>query len=77
MSGGVFQCPMMSGDVRRVSEELLKGYLSVVYGLVKVWVLRAKLPKINPKMTKIDLSDFKMTRVDSFCVFKAILIAQR
>ena len=25
MSDGVFLCPMVSGDVRRVSEELLKG----------------------------------------------------
>ena len=26
---------MLSGDVRRVSEEFLKGYLSAVYGRVK------------------------------------------
>ena len=26
-----FKCPMVSGDERRVSEELLKGYLSAVY----------------------------------------------
>ena len=34
MSDGVFYCLVLSGDVRRVSEELLKGYLSVVCGLV-------------------------------------------
>ena len=34
VSDGVFQCPMVSGDLRRVSEELLKGYLCAVYGLV-------------------------------------------
>ena len=28
------QCPMVSGDVRRVSEEFLKGYLSAVYGRI-------------------------------------------
>ena len=34
VSDGIFQCPMLSRAVRRVSEEPLKGYLRVVYGLV-------------------------------------------
>ena len=39
VSDGVFQCPMVSGDLRRVSEELLKGYLCAVYVFMfKVWV---------------------------------------
>ena len=34
VSDGVCLCPMVSGDVKRVSEEFLKGYLSAVYGRV-------------------------------------------
>ena len=38
MSFGVCWCLMSSGDVGRVSEEFLKGYLSALYGQVKVAV---------------------------------------
>ena len=34
VSDGVGLCPTVSGDVKRVSEEFLKGYLSAVYGRV-------------------------------------------
>ena len=32
VSSGVFNYLMLSGDLSRVPEEFLKGYLSVVYG---------------------------------------------
>ena len=34
VSAGVSYCLMLSGDLRRVPEEFLKGYLSGVYGRV-------------------------------------------
>ena len=34
MSDGVFYCLVLSGDVRRVSEEFPKGYMSPFYGHV-------------------------------------------
>ena len=34
MSDGVFYCLVLSGDVRRVSEEFPKGYMSPFYGRV-------------------------------------------
>ena len=34
LSDGVCLCPMVSGDVKRVSEEFFKAYLSAVYGCV-------------------------------------------
>ena len=34
VSDGVCLCPIVPEDVKRVSEEFLKGYLSAVYGRV-------------------------------------------